>query len=106
MLRSLVGSEMCIRDRCQSYSLRFHENGQTYKELITVDKKNNILVYRVPKHNNRPETTFLEDFNNVCIVIYHKYLISNYSINYDLFTKCFNFYNNATLTKIDAWREF
>ena len=68
--------------------MEFHENGQTYKELITVDKKNNILVYKVPKHNNRPETTFLEDFQNVSILLcllteFHLFLliIWNYALD-------------------------
>ena len=52
-------------DQGQLYDLEFNENGQTYKELITVDKQLKIVVYDVPKHGNRGAATYLKDFINV-----------------------------------------
>ncbi|XP_066926023.1 uncharacterized protein [Clytia hemisphaerica] len=48
----------------QLYDLEFKENGQTYKEMITVDKDNQILVFDVPNHGNRGAATYLKDFIN------------------------------------------
>jgi len=44
------------------FDLEFQENGTIYKEMITVDKKNQVLVYDVPKHGNRGAATYLKDF--------------------------------------------
>eukprot|EP00111_Clytia_hemisphaerica_P008293 TCONS_00024200-protein len=48
----------------QLYDLEFKENGQTYKEMITVDKVNQIIVFDVPTHGNRSAATYLKDFIN------------------------------------------
>jgi len=48
----------------QMYSLDFKEGGQLYKEMITIDKQNQILVYDVPQHANRGAATYLKDFLN------------------------------------------
>ena len=45
--------------------MKFQENGTTYKEMITVDKKNEVVKYDVPKHGNRGAVTYLKDFRFV-----------------------------------------
>ena len=57
-------------DQGQLYDLEFKENGQTYKELITVDKQHKIVVYDVPRHGNLGAATYLKDFINVSVSIF------------------------------------
>ncbi|XP_066930637.1 uncharacterized protein [Clytia hemisphaerica] len=55
--------------KCQTHNLAFTENGHNYQEKISVDKKNNIVIYDVPNHEGRHHVTYMQDFKNRLTVL-------------------------------------